>query len=136
MAGAAAGIWESFRSERFDPFLLWRVVGEDMQLLSQVVHLFASEYPSMLRDIENAARAQDGVALRKASHKLKGSLLQFAAPVAVSAAAELEHCADSGGMEKAPACIEAVKKETDFLIQVLQVMVSHQGTDAKPGRES
>lgn len=129
-------MWESFRSERFDPFLLWRVVGEDMQLLSQVVHLFASEYPSMLRDIENAARAQDGMALRKASHKLKGSLLQFAAPVAVSAAAELEHCADNGGMEKASACIATVKKETEFLIQILQVMVSHQRTAAETERES
>jgi HPt (histidine-containing phosphotransfer) domain-containing protein len=136
MTGAAAATWETFRSERFDPFFLWRVVGEDMQLLSQVVHLFANEYPSMLRDIENAARSQDGSALRKASHKLKGSLLQFAAPVAASAAAELERCADNGGLENAPACIAAVKKETDFLIQILQVMVSHPRTDAKIERKS
>jgi HPt (histidine-containing phosphotransfer) domain-containing protein len=88
----------------------------------------------MIAEIENAARAQDGDALRRASHKLKGSLLQFSGLAAVSAAAELEHCADNHGMENAPALIEAVKKETDFLMQMLQAMVSDQRTDVKTER--
>jgi HPt (histidine-containing phosphotransfer) domain-containing protein len=135
MAGAAAMRWESLKSERFDPFVLWRVVGEDMQLLSHVVHIFSNEYPGMLREIENAARARDGAALRKASHKLKGSLLQFSAPLAASAAAELEDCGNHGSMENAPASIETVKKETDYVIQMLQAMVANQQPGAKAEEE-
>jgi HPt (histidine-containing phosphotransfer) domain-containing protein len=135
MAGAAAGMWGSLKSERFDPFVLWRVVGEDMQLLSHVVHIFINEYPGMLREIENAARTRDGAALRKASHKLKGSLLQFSAPLAASAAAQLEHCADHADMENAPAAIAAVKKETDFVIRMLQAMLSHYRPAIKPEGE-
>ena len=134
MAGSAAAMWESLKSERFDPFVLWRVVGEDMQLLSHVVHIFSNEYPGMLRDLEDGVRARDAGALRRASHKLKGSLLQFAAPLAASAAADLERCANNDGMENAPALIEAVKKETDFVIQMLRAMTSHQPPDAR--RES
>ena len=136
MAGAAAAMWENLKSERFDPFVLWRVVGEDMQLLSHVVHIFSNEYPGMLRDLEDGARARDAAALRKASHKLKGSLLQFAAPLAASAAADLERCAGNDGMENAPALIAAVKKETDFVIQMLQAMTSPQRTDAKSESET
>jgi HPt (histidine-containing phosphotransfer) domain-containing protein len=128
--------WETLKSERFDPFVLWRVVGEDMQLLSHVVHIFTNEYPGMLREMEKAARARDAAALRKASHKLKGSLLQFSAPIAASAVARLEHYADHGDMENAPASITAVKKETDFVIQMLQAMVSHQQPATKPERET
>lgn len=124
MAGASLDIWERLRSERFDPVALWRTVGGDMDLLRQLVRLFADEYPVMLKKIATAAGSQDSDGLRKATHKLKGSLLQLAAPAAVAVAAELENCAALNRLSEAATLITKLRAEADSVLQLLQAMIS------------
>lgn len=95
-----------------------------MDLLRQLVRIFSDEYPLMLKEIDKAAESQDAVALRKVMHKLKGSLLQFAAPAAVAAAAELENCAALDRLDRAPTLIAKVRAEVDSLLQLLHTMIS------------
>lgn len=125
--------WESLRSERFDPLALWQRVGEDMRLLREVVQIFARESPQMLRRMEEAIERRDARGLQKVSHKLRGSLLQFAAPTASSAAADLEKSARLLSVEKsaehmataeATAFLNKLRAEIDALMQALRAMTS------------
>jgi len=124
MAGTSLAIWERLKSGRFDPHSLWRTVGEDLDLLRQLVRIFADEYPVMLKEIEKSAGARDAAGLRRATHKLKGSLLQFAAPAAIAAAAEIEQCATLNRLNEAESLIAKLRAETDSLLQLLQTMIS------------
>jgi HPt (histidine-containing phosphotransfer) domain-containing protein len=117
-------MWESLTSERFDPSALWQRVDEDMQLLTELVKIFAAEYPELLLTIETATRDGDAETLREASHKLKGSLLQFSAPVAAQAAADLERLATGNALNDAALSVKRVKVEIDFLKRLLDAMVS------------
>ena len=123
-AGTCLAIWERLRSERFDPLALWRTVGGDMNLLRQLVRIFEEESRGMLKEIAVAAEAQDATGLGKIAHKLKGSLLQFAAPAAVRAATELENCAALNHLNQAAPLIAKLTAEADSLLQLLHTMIS------------
>jgi HPt (histidine-containing phosphotransfer) domain-containing protein len=124
-------MWNNLSSDRFRPFALWERVGGDMDLLRELVDIFSVEYPRMMRDIEFAVEQRDSKRLLKASHKLKGSLLQFAAPVACQAAANLETASEEMSAEKACALVMKLKSEVDSLMHALQAMTSH-----SPSQES
>lgn len=117
-------MWESLTSERFEPSALWQRVDGDMQLLSELVQIFAAEYPELLLRIEEAAREGDADSLREASHKLKGSLLQFSAPIAAAAAANLEILAASNSLKNIAPAVAKVKVEINNLVPLLQTMIS------------
>ena len=118
-------MWESLKSERFDPFALWQRLGEDQNLLSELVEIFASEYPGMLSSIEESLQESDTAKLKATAHKLKGSLLQFGAAEASAAAFELETMAAAPlSLNGAADAVDRVKSEVDFLMRVLQDMLS------------
>lgn len=116
--------WDNLRSERFDPLALWQRVGEDMGLLREVVRMFASESPQMLRSIEEAVQRKDAGAIQKASHNLKGTLLQFAAPAASAAAAQLEQSASRISVEEARLCLSTLRFEIEALMRALRAMTA------------
>ena len=95
-----------------------------MQLLGELVKIFAAEYPELLLKIDAATRDGDAEALREASHKLKGSLLQLSAPVAAQAASNLERLAASNSLNNVVLSVNMLKTEIDFLARVLEAMVS------------
>ena len=95
-----------------------------MQLLREVVEIFAAEYPEMMRQIEQAMNQADVEQLRKVSHKLKGSLLQFSAPAASGAAADLEHLATNDALEGARPVVQKLVAEVDWLMGMLRKMTS------------
>jgi HPt (histidine-containing phosphotransfer) domain-containing protein len=115
-------VWENLRSERFDPHVLWNRVGEDMGLLRDIVRIFAAESPHILRNIEDAVQRRDAGAIRKASHNLKGTLLQFAAPAASAVAADLEQSATHLSADEAKRCVDKLRTEIDELMRALRVM--------------
>jgi HPt (histidine-containing phosphotransfer) domain-containing protein len=116
--------WDNLRSERFDPLALWQRVGGDMGLLREVVRIFASESPQMLRSIEDAVQRRDASAIQKTTHNLKGTLLQFAAPAASAAAAHLEQSASRISMEEARLCLNKLRMEIETLMRALRTMTA------------
>jgi HPt (histidine-containing phosphotransfer) domain-containing protein len=107
-----------------------------MQLLSELVKIFAAEYPELLLTIDAASRDRDADTLRKASHKLKGSLLQFSAPVAANAAGLLEHLAASNSLTNIAPSIETVRAEIDRVMQLLETMIPRAEARANKAGES
>lgn len=57
----------------FDREELLERVGDDEELIEQLLDLFAEDYESRLTDIETSIKARDYDTVRKASHTLKGS---------------------------------------------------------------
>lgn len=127
MSASYLARWDSLRSEGFDPVALWQRVGEDMGLLRDVVRIFVAESPQMLRNIEDAVERKDACALQKASHKLRGSLLQFAASAASAAAADVERSAARISIHEARPSLDKLKAEIDALTQALRAMTSEDG---------
>jgi HPt (histidine-containing phosphotransfer) domain-containing protein len=111
------------KSERFDPESLWNRVDGDLELLRELVEIFAQEGPRMLAQIQEAIAHGSASDLEKASHKLKGSVLQFSARAAAAAAHELEAMGRSGSVAGAEALLNKLRNEIDLLEGTLNSMV-------------
>ena len=112
--------------EYFDPEELWRRVDHDRDLLREVAAVFAEEAPKLLARIDEGIRAGLASDVKKATHKLKGSLLQFSARSAVATAQELEGKAESGPVAGAAPLLNRLRQEIDLLVEALNAMVCGQ----------
>jgi len=110
------------KTERFDPESLWNRVDGDMGLLRELVEVFAEEGPRMLARIDDAIRHGSARELEKASHKMKGSALQFSASAAASVAFELEEKGKCGLVTGAEQLSYQLKQEVELLQKSLNAM--------------
>jgi PAS domain S-box-containing protein len=74
----------------FDPDAMRQRLGDDDQLLRELVELFLGDYPSLLQRVAEAVRSADPEAVRQAAHTLKGSVSNFGARDATRLARQLE----------------------------------------------
>jgi HPt (histidine-containing phosphotransfer) domain-containing protein len=65
-------------------------IGNDPELLRDLVGVFLRESPGLLTAIRTAIAAADAQALHRAAHAVKGAVLVFGADAAVAAAQRLE----------------------------------------------
>ncbi|MGH9633555.1 MAG: Hpt domain-containing protein [Candidatus Angelobacter sp.] len=111
------------KSEHFDPDALWNRVHGDVTLLRELVDLFAAEVPGMLARIEKAIKHGSPSDLEKASHKIKGSMLQFSAHAAANIALKLEESGRIGSMAGTGNLLQNLRQEISELQQTLRAMV-------------
>src|SRR5206468_2255676 len=104
------------------PDALWNRVHGDATLLRELVDVFATEVPGMLAGIEKAIKVASPSDLEKASHKIKGSMLQFSAHAAADIALELEEHGRIGSMASTANLLQKLRKEISGLQQTLQAM--------------
>jgi len=110
------------KSECFDPEALWRRLDHDRGLLREVVAVFAVEAPQLLARIDEGIRGSSAGDVKRASHKLKGSLLQFSAQAAVALAQELEEKAENGMVAGAAPLLNRLRHEIELLREGLNAM--------------
>jgi HPt (histidine-containing phosphotransfer) domain-containing protein len=115
--------FKTLKREGFDPDSLWDRIDGDMDLLRDLIGIFAKEYPGILLRIESAINQGEGTELQKASHKLKGSVLQFSASGAAAAAANLEDMGKTGNLDGAGASLAQLKSEVGALMESLNAMI-------------
>ena len=113
----------TLKNKHFDSESLWRRLDHDRDLLRELVAVFAVEAPQLLARIEKGIRAGLANDVKNASHKLKGSLLQFSAPAAVAIAQELEEKAENGLVAGAVPLLNRLRHEIDLLREGLNAMV-------------
>lgn len=111
------------KSEQFDPDALWNRVHGDVNLLRELVELFAEEVPGMLARIDKAIKHGSPSDLEKASHKIKGSMLQFSAHGAAAIALQLEENGRIGLVAGADNLLQKLRQEIAELKQTLHAMV-------------
>lgn len=111
------------KSEHFDVDALWNRLHGDLALLRELVELFTVEVPEMLDKIEKAIKQGSPSGLEKASHKVKGSMLQFSAHAAAAIALQLEENGRTGSMAGVEELFQKLRQEISGLQQALHAMV-------------
>jgi HPt (histidine-containing phosphotransfer) domain-containing protein len=82
--------------QRLDLVDMRRRLGDDDELISDLLDLFLEDYPARIDAIADAIKSGDAVAARRAAHSLKGSASNVSAYRVVEAAAVLESSAERG----------------------------------------
>jgi HPt (histidine-containing phosphotransfer) domain-containing protein len=113
----------TLKSEHFDPDALWGRVHGDVALLRELVGLFVAEVPGMLARIDKAIKHGSPSDLEKASHKIKGSMLQFSAHAAAAIALQLEENGRIGSMAGTESLLQKLRQEIFELQQTLHAML-------------
>jgi HPt (histidine-containing phosphotransfer) domain-containing protein len=112
------------KSERIDAEALKNRVDGDLDLLRDLAALFAEEAPRLLLQIELAIQQGSPIELEKASHKMKGSVLQFSAAAAAAAALALEQKGRSGSVAGAGPLLDKLRDEIALLEEAVRAMLS------------
>lgn len=89
------------QTQLFDREAALARVGDDEELLAELVKIFLDDYPNSLSAIDEAVRRQDPPQLEKAAHTLKGAVANFGADAVVKEAYELEQQGRRGDLSQA-----------------------------------
>lgn len=116
------------KSDKFDPESLWDLIDGDMDLLRELIQVFAIEYPTMIAAVEDAIQQSSPSELEKSAHKMKGSILQFHGRAAAAAALELERKGRNGSMTGTGQYLQILKEEIELLMKALHAMAADGAT--------
>jgi len=108
----------------FDPEALASLIGDDPELIQELVELFSGEAPRLLDAIRTAVAAADAPAVVHAAHTLKGSAANLGAPTASAAALALEMLGRSGDLGPAGVACERLETELGRLQVALSAYTS------------
>lgn len=96
--------------------------GGDRELLAEVAQMCLDDMPAMVGDIRNSLAGQDAQAMRKAAHKLKGSLVALAADAASHAAHQIEILGAEGHLDRAADALAALEGEIEKIRPALAAL--------------
>jgi signal transduction histidine kinase/CheY-like chemotaxis protein len=101
--------------------LLERVDG-DYSFITELAELFRTDYPRHLGTAREALSRQDSPAVEKASHALKGALVNLAAGPASRLAQDLEANARSGDLSHAGTALQQLEEELNRVMIQLETL--------------
>lgn len=107
----------------FDLPKVMETVGNDKDFFIQIAGMFLQNRPGHLDAIQNAITAQDGSALTKAAHSLKGALSNFRALAAQQKANELEKTARTGDLTQVKPLVSQLEKEVSLFEAELKTTI-------------
>jgi CheY-like chemotaxis protein len=107
-----------------DEALLLERVGGDRSALRRLVRLFLSDAPKLMVRIRHAIEGSEARALQAAAHALKGAVSNFAAPVAVEAAQQLQRMGEAGDIVGARGAFAPLERELERVNAALSALVS------------
>jgi len=90
---------------------LLEYLGDDTQLLQEVIGIFLADCPGMLAAIRFAVMARSPIDIMKAAHALKGSLGVFGAKNAVATAQKLESMGHDGNIDGSVDTLSILERE-------------------------
>lgn len=105
------------QTQLFDREAALARIGDDEELLAELIRIFLEDYPNSLSLIDEAVAKQDPPKLEKAAHTLKGAVSNFGAQAVVKEAFELEKLARSGDLSQAAESLtrlHAVLEQLDY----------------------
>jgi HPt (histidine-containing phosphotransfer) domain-containing protein len=106
-------------TETVDWAVAWESVGQDPQLLGEIVAAFRAEAPLLLADLRQAAVAGDQESLRRAAHTLKGTLRYFGAESVAELAFGVETLSRDGHLPEAIRASETLAGRVRGLLPAL-----------------
>ena len=112
-AGAPAVDEKAFRA----------LLGNDDELISEIIALFLVEGPRLLAEVRAAVAAGEPNGLQRASHALKGSVGNMAASRTVEAAHVLEIMGRDRRLDDAPRALVVLEQELDHVMRALTGLI-------------
>src|SRR4051812_10018980 len=109
---------------------LWDRVCESREVLDEIAGLFLGELPPLMEKLRTSVQAQDGRELRDSAHRLKGALLNLAAPRAAEQARRLELAGHEERWSGAAGAFEALSLELDEVRTELEQFRDHRSARA------
>jgi len=108
--------------ESFDKVKMLAHLDGDSELLAELARLFVQECPKLMAGIHEAVVKQDGDALERAAHQMKGSIGNFHFGMAVHAAQWLEGMGRENDFSLAGEKVRMLEEQIELLIPELQVL--------------
>ncbi|HZR79504.1 MAG TPA: response regulator [Candidatus Binatia bacterium] len=131
LGGSAAGQ----DGEPIDERMALEQAGGDRSLLGDLAQMCLAETQSGLERLREAVADGDAAGVRRAAHKLRGSLLVVAAGPAAHAAHRVADACPGDGVDRARAAIVTLEREVDRVRPVLEAIV-RSSTGARAPSES
>ena len=86
-------------------------LGDDEDLLSQLIEMYSEDEPRMLANVDAAVAAGDAEALHSSAHALKGAVSNFCAERAQAKAQQLERLGREKRLAEAPTVLTELHQE-------------------------
>jgi signal transduction histidine kinase/CheY-like chemotaxis protein/HPt (histidine-containing phosphotransfer) domain-containing protein len=99
------------------------VAGGDMQLLKRLAESFLHDCPGLLAAVRAAVTTNDGKALHRAAHTLKGAVNMFGAQTAWDEAQRLEQLGREGHFAQATEALADLEQQIERVVQELSALV-------------
>jgi HPt (histidine-containing phosphotransfer) domain-containing protein len=110
-----------------------RRLGDDVELLEQIILIFLEDAPGLVHSAREALSRGDAVELRRSAHSLKGMMATLGAQSSQNAAFRLEQCAASGNLEDASSLILECGERVSEMTTVLQAYLDSGSEPAASG---
>lgn len=94
-------------------------VDDDRETFQMMIELLMEHGPKDLADARAALDARNAAGVARASHRLKGAILQFCAPSALQACKELEEAAKAGNLTHGGQLYALLEQEFQRLLAAL-----------------
>ena len=95
-------------------------VDQDRETFVMMIELFLEHGPKDLAQAQAALTAGNAVGVARSSHRLKGAILQFCAPIALDACKALEEAAKSGDLTHSGELYARLEQELHRLLAALR----------------
>jgi two-component system, sensor histidine kinase and response regulator len=106
-----------------DEKLIRQRIGDDPELLQELIGIFRDTSPALLQKIRRAVTETNGPALRNAAHALKGSVSNFAATRAYEVSGRLEVMGETQVFTDANSACDLLEQEIAALNSALRSRV-------------
>ncbi|RKX18321.1 MAG: hypothetical protein DRP35_09465 [Candidatus Zixiibacteriota bacterium] len=104
----------------FDYTQFFETVGEDEDLVKELISIFLEQYPQMMENIETAIKNKKSDEIHQTAHKLKGSLSSMCAVPSLDQIIALETMAINQDLDNTEITYNKLKKCVNDLADELQ----------------
>lgn len=95
-------------------------LGEDRQLLRDIIQIYLEDSPVMVEKIHSTVATEDALGLQQAAHQLKGIAATLSAADVVGVASRLEHMGASRNLSDAAKAVAEVDQLVTSLNQAVK----------------
>jgi len=107
----------------FDAAALMHHVGDDRELMREIIEIFLATVPQMLADLRGAVVSGDCQKVEQAAHALRGAARNFFCPSVEQAALALEAMGRSRDLADAKSAFGVLAEKLDKLRSLLELML-------------
>lgn len=95
-------------------------LGGNRQLAHELIAVFLAEYPNLLQMIQASVARNDGQAIGRSAHAMKGSVSNFIDVGPTATAQALERAAAEARLADVPALVEQLERELEELAAAMR----------------